>query len=57
MCIRDRFQVGDTVLTPELTGSVLPGITRKSCLELLKSWGLKVEERLITCLLYTSRCV
>ena len=37
------FQVGDTVLTPELTGSVLPGITRKSCLELLKSWGLKVE--------------
>ena len=24
------------------------GITRKSCLELLKSWGLKVEERLIT---------
>ena len=42
------FQVGDTVLTPELTGSVLPGITRKSCLELLKSWGLKVEERLIT---------
>ncbi len=33
------FQVGDTVLTPELTGSVLPGITRKSCLELLKSWG------------------
>ena len=42
------FQVGDTVLTPELTGSVLPGITRKSCLGLLKSWGLKVEERLIT---------
>ena len=40
------FQVGDTVLTPELTGSVLPGITRKSCLELLKSWGRKVEEQM-----------
>ena len=39
------FQIGDTVVTPELTGSVLPGITRKSCIELLKSWGLKVEER------------
>ena len=42
------FQIGDTVVTPMLTGSVLPGITRKSCIELLKSWGLKVEERLIT---------
>ena len=39
------FQIGDTVVTPELTGSVLPGITRKSCIELLKSWGVKVEER------------
>ena len=39
------FQIGDTVVTPMLTGSVLPGITRKSCIELLKSWGLKVEER------------
>jgi len=24
---------------------VLPGITRKSCIELLKSWGYAVEER------------
>jgi branched-chain amino acid aminotransferase len=24
---------------------VLPGITRKSCIELLKSWGYTVEER------------
>ena len=42
------FQIGDTVVTPKLTGSVLPGITRKSCIELMKDWGLKVEERLIT---------
>ena len=42
------FQIGDTVVTPELTGSVLPGITRKSCIELMKSWGLKVEERLLS---------
>ena len=42
------FQVDGTVITPTLTGSVLPGITRKSCLELLKSWGVPCEERLIT---------
>ena len=42
------FKVDGAVITPKLTGSVLPGITRKSCLELLKSWGVPVEERLIT---------
>ena len=42
------FKLDGTVVTPELTGSVLPGITRKSCLELLKSWEIPVEERLIT---------
>ena len=42
------FQVDGTVITPRLTGSVLPGITRKSCIELIKSWGIPVEERLIT---------
>ena len=42
------FKVDGKVLTPALTGSVLPGITRKSCLELLRDWGIPVEERLIT---------
>jgi len=42
------FQVDGTVITPKLTGSVLPGITRKSCIELIQSWGIPVEERLIT---------
>lgn len=42
------FKIDGKVVTPELTGSVLPGITRKSCLELLKSWGVPVEERLIS---------
>ena len=42
------FKVDGRVITPELTGSVLPGITRKSCLELLRDWGLRVEERLIS---------
>ena len=31
-----------------LTGSILPGITRKSCIELLRSQGIPVEERLIS---------
>ena len=42
------FKVDGTVITPELAGSVLPGITRKSCLELLRDWGIPVEERPIT---------
>ena len=42
------FKVGNTIITPELTGSVLPGITRKSCLELMRDWGFSVEERLIS---------
>ena len=42
------FKINGTVITPELTGSVLPGITRKSCLELIRGWGIPVEERLIS---------
>ena len=42
------FKIDGKVITPALTGSVLPGITRKSCLELLRNWGVPVEERLIT---------
>lgn len=42
------FKLDGKIITPALTGSVLPGITRKSCLELIKSWGVEVEERLIT---------
>ena len=41
------FKINGAIVTPELTGSVLPGITRKSCLELLRDWGYSVEERLI----------
>lgn len=42
------FLIKDTVVTPELNGSVLPGITRRSCIQLLKDWGYKVEERLLS---------
>ena len=42
------FKIDGKVVTPELQGSVLPGITRKSILELARSWGYEVEERLIS---------
>ena len=37
-----------TVVTPALTGSILRGVTRKSAIELLKSWDVPVEERLLS---------
>ena len=42
------FKIDGKVVTPALTGSVLPGVTRKSCIDLLRSWGLEVEERRIS---------
>lgn len=44
------FGSGDEarVVTPELTGSLLPGVTRKSLLELAKSFGHRVEERRVS---------
>ncbi len=42
------FKINGTIVTPKLTGSVLPGITRKSIIELLKDKGYQVEERLIS---------
>ncbi len=42
------FVMDGEVITPELQGSILPGITRKSAIEICKSWGLKVTERRIS---------
>ncbi|MGI5870519.1 MAG: branched-chain amino acid aminotransferase [Bacillota bacterium] len=42
------FKIGDEVVTPALVGSILPGITRFSTIELLKSWGVTVSERRIS---------
>ena len=42
------FKIDGKVITPALDGSVLPGITRKSCIELIRSWGIEVEERLLS---------
>lgn len=42
------FKINGTVVTPMLNGSILPGVTRRSCIDLCKSWGLPVEERKIS---------
>ena len=42
------FIIGDEVVTPELSGSILSGITRMSVIELLKHKGFKVSERKIS---------
>lgn len=39
------FVLKDKVITPRLTGTILPGITRDSIITLLRSWGKDVEER------------
>ncbi|MDE5618215.1 MAG: branched-chain amino acid aminotransferase, partial [Clostridia bacterium] len=45
------FVIDKEIVTPALVGSILPGITRKSCLEVLRKYGYKdykVSERRIS---------
>ncbi len=42
------FKIDDEVVTPALQGSILPGVTRMSAIDLLKSWNMKVSERRIS---------
>ena len=42
------FKINGKVVTPVLNGSILPGVTRNTCIELCKEWGLPVEERRIS---------
>lgn len=40
------FRIGDEVITAPLdSGTILPGITRDSVIQLLKKWGVKISER------------
>ena len=39
------FMIGDEVITAPLLGTILPGVTRASVIELLKKWGIKISER------------
>lgn len=42
------FKLNGKIVTPVLNGSILHGITRDTCIELCKEWGLEVEERKIS---------
>ena len=42
------FKIAGEIVTPMLSGSILPGITRKSCIEVLKNEGYTVHERLLS---------
>ena len=42
------FVIGDEIVTPSLSGSILPGITRDSVLKLARSWHMSVSERKIS---------
>jgi branched-chain amino acid aminotransferase len=42
------FVIDNKIITPKLSGSILPGITRKSTLEIAKSLGFEVGEKLIS---------
>ncbi len=39
------FKIDGEIVTPSLQGSILSGITRMSCIDLLKAWGYPVSER------------
>jgi branched-chain amino acid aminotransferase len=39
------FRIDDQLITPPLSGSILPGITRDSVIQLARHWGLPVSER------------
>lgn len=41
------FVIGGEVVTPPLSGSILPGVTRDSVLRIAQGWGLPVSERRI----------
>ncbi|HIT90045.1 MAG TPA: branched-chain amino acid aminotransferase [Candidatus Merdenecus merdavium] len=42
------FKINGKIVTPKLTGSILPGVTRDSCIKLCTQWGYEVEERRIS---------
>lgn len=42
------FKINGEVVTPELNGSILEGVTRNSIIQLLKHWEVPIVERKIT---------
>lgn len=41
------LRLGNTLVTPPLDGTILPGVTRDCVLTLAREWGLRIDERRI----------
>ena len=41
------FFIGDELITPSLTGTILAGVTRDSVIHMARDWGMNVSERRI----------
>lgn len=42
------FKIDGKIVTPALSGSILPGVTRASVIDVCKSWGIEVQERKVS---------
>ncbi len=42
------FVIDDVLITPPLGGTILPGVTRDSVLQLARDWGMDIDERRIS---------
>lgn len=42
------FLIGDTLITPQSSETILAGITRRSVVDIARDWGMKVEERRVS---------
>jgi len=42
------FQIGNTLITPKSSDTILAGITRRSVLDIARDWGYEIEERKVT---------
>jgi branched-chain amino acid aminotransferase len=42
------FLIGDELITPPLTGSILPGVTRDSVIQMARRWDITVSEKPIS---------
>lgn len=42
------FKINGELITPKLNGSILPGVTRDSVIQLLKHWDLPIVERKVS---------
>jgi branched-chain amino acid aminotransferase len=42
------FLIGDTLITPQSSDTILAGITRRSVVDIARDWGMKVEERRVS---------